>query len=76
MAEPRAKDTVMAESEITGDKRALRLIMLMSISRPVMKRNRQRPMLATSKRYERDWAGKMCAVKPGIRPMAVGPRTG
>lgn len=54
IAEPRAKDKAMAESAMNRDERTLRLIMLPSISRPTIKRKRQRPMLATSERYGRD----------------------
>lgn len=58
------------------DRRALRLMMLASISSPTMKRKRQRPIFAVSVRYGRESSGNMCWVNPGIRPKAVGPISG
>lgn len=72
MARPNGK--AMPASDTIADRRALRLMILASISRPTMKRNRQRPILATRDKYGSDWEGNMCWVKPGIRPRAVGPR--
>lgn len=54
MAAPRPNDKAMAERAMNKDERTLRLMMVASISRPTMKRKRQRPMLATSERYGRD----------------------
>lgn len=56
------------------DVRALRLIIAVSISRPTRNKNKHSPMLAVSDRYGLESSGKMCSVKPGIRPKAVGPR--
>jgi hypothetical protein len=50
MPAPRPKDKAMAERDINRDLRAVRLIIPASISRPIMKRKRQRPMLATRER--------------------------
>lgn len=50
IATPRLKERAMAERDMKRDLRALRLITDASISRPIMKRKRQRPILATNER--------------------------
>ncbi|KAI2474379.1 Na-H-Exchanger multi-domain protein [Pyrenophora tritici-repentis] len=45
-----------------------------STSKPMMKRNRVRPRLATRFRLVIDAWGKIESLKPGIRPMTEGPR--
>jgi hypothetical protein len=72
-AAPRPKGRAMPERETIADMRALRLMILASISRPTMKRKRQSPILATRVRYGIESEGNICCVKPGIRPKAVGP---
>ena len=73
---PRPNGRAIPANDIMNDMRALRLTILVSISRPTMKRNKQRPISATKVRYGMDTAGKMLSVKPGILPNAVGPGEG
>ena len=70
---PRPNGRAIPAKDTITDMRALRLMTPMSISRPTMNKNRQRPISATRERYGRDTGGKMCSVKPGILPNAVGP---
>jgi hypothetical protein len=58
-AEPRPKGKAMPAKETIADMRALRLMMLASISRPTMKRKRQRPILATRDKYGSESAGNI-----------------
>lgn len=69
-AAPKAKGTTMPMNPILVLALKFLLNTLKSVSMPTMKRNKQRPRLATSERKGMEGEGKMREVKWGMRPVS------